>query len=175
MVRNTSLPNKVLWNLFISNRWVKIVVEKFGKTTQQASWLLVEDPITTLCPEAPSESGWYSFFPPVLAPISRSCFFPFPPGSLGTLPVFGRKKLPTPGHHGCWGLQHRKPPAPKVGESGYWGKWSWWWRVRREIQQLLDLCEATFESALLGRLSDAHSLYLCDAKQMGRNRWALPP
>lgn len=96
MVRNTSLPKTGFRELCISNRWVKRGVEKFGKTMEEASWLLAEG--STLCPGAPSVGGWFSFCPPVLTPISQSCFLPFPPGCLGTPTVFGRKMLPTASH-----------------------------------------------------------------------------
>lgn len=96
-------------------------------------------PMTSLCPTVRSARSWFSSCPPVLAPTSRSCSFPFP------LAVLGRKMLLTPGHQGCWGLQHRKPPTPKGG-TWSWGKWSWWGRVGREIQQLLELWKLLWAS-----------------------------
>lgn len=123
----------------------------------------VRVPITSLCPTVHSASSWSSFCP-VLVPTSRSCSYPF------TLVFWaccsGKKDASHPWSPGVLG----KPPTPKG--SVVLGKWSWWGRAGREIQQLLELCEGPSEAALLGMLTflrHAHRLDSYATNQMG---WA---
>lgn len=117
-------------------------------------------PITSLCPTVRSArsslpSVLLSLSPPAGAALSLS------PWCFGHS-VLGTKMLLSPGH-----LDNTESHQPPKGHCGSWGNCSWWWRVGREIQQLLDLCEGPSEPALLGSLRDAHGLDSCEANRMG--------
>lgn len=162
MVRNTSLPKTGFREIYIwvSNRRVKTGVEKFGKTMEEAlssSWGFqsLHCALEPLQQIADCPSVLLSLFPSVGAASFLSSWLP------GHSDWFGKKDAAHSRSPGMLGTATQKASDPQIGESGYWGKWSWWWRAGREIQQLLELREATFACALLGSLSDA---------QMG-NRW----
>lgn len=162
MLRSISLPKPGFRELYssVSNRWV----EQFGKPMDKASWHLAEGLHHYTMPWAPSAGIWFFSF--LLSSLPSVGAAPFPV----LLALFLEEwccPLPVTGMLGTRATGPRSPPD--MGESSYWGKWSWWWGVGGEIQQLLDLCEATFESAVLGSPSNVHSLDLCDMNQVGRN------
>lgn len=161
--RNTSLSKTDFRELRIFNRWVKRgeIWQKHGWSLLASSWGFFR----TQCPEVSSVGGWFSFCPPVLIPISRTCFFS---SWFWALWLFLEERC-CPLLVTSSGLQHRKPLMPKglvTGGNGHGGQ---------GLVQLLDLCEATFKSALLGSPSNAHSLDSSEVIQMGRNWQVLLP